>query len=257
MSTFPSGFDNAVSVTGTDYLLVNNKRATVDQLAAAIGANNGVLASWNGANLNQFDAPVTSGFTNPALTVVTTGSSTVLSFTADAAAGGAYYLRYFAAPVPMQSMRGRAWVIRAAYTAGDTICGRLAVAGAAVAPPLVNVVLLGTNDTETTLASFGAANGSNPGTGADWPSGSSGVLSFDIFWQQSGGFEPTYALTSTTTGIDANGSFAGIPGFDLPAVDSEWASATPDKVGIYFWAGTGGATNPVEIVMWDIKFEAR
>jgi hypothetical protein len=246
-----------LSVTGTDYLLVNNKRATVDQLAAAIGPD-AALAEWNGANLNQFAAAVTSGFTNPALTVVTSGSVAYLNFTADAAAAGAYYIRYFSSPVTMQPMSGRIWTAIQTRQLGDEVYTGLAFAGSGTTPPLTNAVMIGVDNTDTTGGTFGAFNGANPLTYATWASGAVGQLSFDVTWSQVGANVPWYALTSTTKGVDAPGQFAGIPGLaGFPAVDAAWASSTPTKVGIIFYGGPNGAVNPLSVYAWDIAFEAR
>jgi hypothetical protein len=223
------------------------------------GGGSGALIEWNGDDLTQFDAAITSGFTSPALSVQTNGSGKVLKFTATAASANAYYVRYFTAPVTMQSMTGRAWVIPTVRTAGDALYAGLAFGGQDVSPPLLMSVAIGTDNSDTTNAIFAAANGSNPGTGDSWTSGAIGLLTFGIAWTPSNGSDPpSYAFNSATNGVDASGFFAGIPGLSgFPAVDSEWTPADPNKVGIYIYAGTGGASNPVEIYLFDVKFEAR
>lgn len=256
MTTFPTGFPDAQSVSGSDYVLLNNTRATVTQLGAAIGG--GALAEWNGANTNQFAAAVTSGFTNPSLTVATWGSIAYLNFTADAAAPGAYYIRYFSSPVTMQAMGGRIWTAIQTRQLGDEIYTGLVFAGSGTSPPLTNAVMIGVDNTDTTQGTFGAFNGANPVTYATWTSGAVGQLSFDVTWSQVGANAPWYTLAATTKGVDAPGTFAGIPSLaGFPAVDPAWESSTPTKCGIIFYGGPNGAVNPVSVYAWDIVFEAR
>jgi hypothetical protein len=245
-------FDEVGLSDGSEAGSLNERVATLETSGAS------ALAEWNGTDLTQFEAAITSGFTNPALVVETTGGSKTLKFTADAAAAGAYYVRYFSASVPMQSMQGRAWVAPVTRTAGDELFAGLAFGGDGGTPPLVMTVAIGTDNADATAAAFGAANGASPGTGVTWTSGALGQLAFGITWAATAGNAPSYALTSSTQGVDASGYFAGLPGLaGFPAVDGAWVDAAVDKVGIYVWGGNNGATNAVEVQIWDVKFEAR
>ena len=76
MPEFPSQFTVAPSVTGTDYVLLEQYKATVDQLAAYIAPGGGqTLVEWNGTSTAQFTTTGDIGTpTAPAISFLATGT---------------------------------------------------------------------------------------------------------------------------------------------------------------------------------------